>query len=327
MLSRRALLTFLPLLMILALMLAACERPLRGGDENANVPATLETAAEEAGETIGEAVETVEGAVTNAAQPEATEPPATAAATTGAPQATATPTRVASPTPGAAATDEETGGGAPEAQATPTTVPTTIPPTAGTTLVATAAATTGAPQATATPTAAPAAPAAPTAEVSHTVAVGENLYRIGLQYNLSWQAIARYNNLPNPNRIYVGQVLRIPPAEVDEPPQDPGTGTNYTVRRGDTLFHIGQMFGISWVQIAEANGLINPNLIYVGQVLKIPTDAPGPTPQFTHVVQPGDNLYRISLRYGVTWQAIAQANNIRPPFVIYVGQTLVIPGG
>ncbi|NJL94150.1 MAG: LysM peptidoglycan-binding domain-containing protein, partial [Anaerolineae bacterium] len=47
----------------------------------------------------------------------------------------------------------------------------------------------------------------------------------------------------------------------------------------------------------------------------------------TYVVQPGDNLFRISLRYGVSVQAIAQANNIANVNLILVGQVLQIPGG
>src|SRR5574341_510584 len=53
----------------------------------------------------------------------------------------------------------------------------------------------------------------------------------------------------------------------------------------------------------------------------------GQTSSITHVVQPGENLFRISLRYGVTVQAIAEANGIANPNLIIVGQTLVIPGG
>ncbi|MBZ0319962.1 MAG: LysM peptidoglycan-binding domain-containing protein, partial [Anaerolineae bacterium] len=45
----------------------------------------------------------------------------------------------------------------------------------------------------------------------------------------------------------------------------------------------------------------------------------------THVVQPGENLYRISLRYGVSVQDIVTANNIANPNIIYVGQVLIIP--
>ena len=44
----------------------------------------------------------------------------------------------------------------------------------------------------------------------HTVKFGENLYRIGLMYGMTWTPIARANNIENPNRIYAGQVLCIP---------------------------------------------------------------------------------------------------------------------
>lgn len=52
----------------------------------------------------------------------------------------------------------------------------------------------------------------------------------------------------------------------------------------------------------------------------------GQDTQTTYTVQPGDNLFRIALRYGVSMDALAQANNITDPAHIYVGQVLVIPG-
>lgn len=164
---------------------------------------------------------------------------------------------------------------------------------------------------------------------SHTVAAGENLYRIGLQYGVSWVTLAQLNNLTNPNSITVGQVLRLPGSNgaAPTPTPSPFVETTYIVRPGDSLYRIGRAYGIGWVQIAEANGLVNPNQIYVGQTLKIPVSAPGPAPQFTHVVQVGETLFLISLRYGIPWPTIAQANEISSPYVIYVGQTLVIPGG
>lgn len=163
----------------------------------------------------------------------------------------------------------------------------------------------------------------------HTVARGENLYRIGLQYGVSWVRIAQFNNITNPNRITVGQQLRIPGLSdpIPQPTPSPHTETTYIVRAGDNLYRIGRMYGISWVQIAEANGLVNPNQIYVGQALKIPVEASGPAPEFTHTVRAGETLFRISLRYGVPWPVIAEANGLESPYVIYVGQTLVVPGG
>lgn len=50
-----------------------------------------------------------------------------------------------------------------------------------------------------------------------------------------------------------------------------------------------------------------------------------PPPVRVHVVQPGENLYRIGLRYGVSWPKIAAANGLAYPYRINVGQTLIIP--
>lgn len=108
----------------------------------------------------------------------------------------------------------------------------------------------------------------PATEQVHLVQPGENLFRIGLQYGVSWVVLADYNNLANPYNIEVGQEILIPPAD--------GTGTpateetTYVVQRGDTLARIGSNFGVSWVEIAEANDLQPPYRIYPGQVLIIP---------------------------------------------------------
>src|SRR5690606_7633008 len=54
--------------------------------------------------------------------------------------------------------------------------------------------------------------------------------------------------------------------------------------------------------------------------------APSSQEQIIHIVQPGENLFRISLRYNTTISAIATANGIANVNLIYVGQRLVIPG-
>ena len=53
--------------------------------------------------------------------------------------------------------------------------------------------------------------------------------------------------------------------------------------------------------------------------------APGVTDQQTYTVQPGDTMFSLALRFGVTVQALAEANNIDDPDLISVGQVLIIP--
>lgn len=116
-------------------------------------------------------------------------------------------------------------------------------------------------------------PVTTTLPATHTVAPGENLFRIGLKYGMSWIPLAVYNDISNPNIIYTGQVLRIPGGQAPptESAPEEATYTNYTVKPGDTVYKISRAFGVSAQEIVEANGLVNPNLIYAGQVLKIPT--------------------------------------------------------
>jgi LysM repeat protein len=103
----------------------------------------------------------------------------------------------------------------------------------------------------------------------------------------------------------------------------------HTVKVGDTLGKIGNQYGISWRLIAQANGIANPNVIYVGQVLCIPSATTPPPATCTryHTVRYGETLHRIALSYGLSWTVVAQANNLANPNLIYAGQRLCIPSG
>ena len=112
------------------------------------------------------------------------------------------------------------------------------------------------------------------------------------------------------------------------PSGTPGAPIVHVVQRGENLFRIALRYNTTVEAIAAASGISNPQLIYVGQRLTIPQGGgttPPPGGGRTHVVQPGENLFRIALRYGTTAQAIAAANNLPNIHLIYVGQVLRIP--
>jgi len=98
----------------------------------------------------------------------------------------------------------------------------------------------------------------------------------------------------------------------------------HVVERGETLFIIAARYGTTVEAIVQANAIANPNLIYVGQRLIIPTQG-SVAPEGSYVVRLGDTLSNIALRFGTTVSAIAQANNISNPSLIYPGQRLIIP--
>ena len=91
-------------------------------------------------------------------------------------------------------------------------------------------------------------------------------------------------------------------------------------------------YGTTVEAIAQANGITNAAFIYVGQVLTIPSgtvvlpvDPPDSGGEITHIVQAGENLFRIALRYNYDQYYIARYNGISNPALIYVGQVIRIP--
>lgn len=113
-------------------------------------------------------------------------------------------------------------------------------------------------------------------------------------------------------------------AELDQ------SGVIHVVGRGETLFSIAQRYGTSVDAICAANGIADPTRIYAGQRLTIPASnaaaASSAPAGAAHVVQAGENLFRIALRYGTTAQALAELNGIYNPGRVVAGQRLVIPG-
>lgn len=105
-------------------------------------------------------------------------------------------------------------------------------------------------------------------------------------------------------------------------PVQPGKIQTYTVKNGDTLSGIAEKYGTTYQRLAEINGISDPNLIYLGQVLKI--DGTTGTAVKTYTVTSGDTLSGIAAKYNTTYQKLAQINGISNPDLIYPGQVLKI---
>lgn len=125
-----------------------------------------------------------------------------------------------------------------------------------------------------------------------------------------------------------------------------GGECTYTIQSGDTLFRVAVRNNTTVDEIAAANPGINPNLIQPGQVINLPGCTPGatgnnvvPTTEpdttgnvptgsgTTYTVQPGDTLFAIAQRFGITVQDIVSANSMTNPNNLSVGQELIIPAG
>lgn len=173
----------------------------------------------------------------------------------------------------------------------------------------------------------------PSGACTHVVKPGETLFGIARMYGTTVGAIQQANGIADPNRIFAGQTLAIPGcAPGPKPPPPPGKCYPYVVRPGDTLSGIAMRTGDCVAALAHRNGIVNPNLIFVGQRITVCPGCsgvvPGPTPpacRAVHMVRPYETLYRIALMYGSSVPAIQAANNIANPNLIFVGQQLCIP--
>ena len=112
-----------------------------------------------------------------------------------------------------------------------------------------------------------------------------------------------------------------PKPAAPKPAAKPGT---YTVKAGDTLSGIAARFGTSWQELQRINGLANANLIFPGQVLRLPGGGKPAPQKRTYVVKSGDTLSGIAARFGTSWQALAQKNGIANANLIYPGQVIRI---
>ncbi len=190
---------------------------------------------------------------------------------------------------------------------------------------------------------------------SYIVQQGDDLRSIAESFGTTWQVLANFNNLVNPNLIFPGQEIIVPAAGTTapttpttqpipaptQPPAPPAPQNQvYTIVAGDTFSQIAERFGVTLESIYALNNISPGDIFFPGDTIVIPptggpvvTNPPAPvvtapTGAITgnsYVVQAGDNMFGIAARSGVNIYAIAQANGLLNLNHIFVGQRLAIP--
>ena len=107
------------------------------------------------------------------------------------------------------------------------------------------------------------------------------------------------------------------------PYAEPRVQEEYVVQRGDTLWNISKKLGTTVDELKKTNNL-NNNLLYVGQVLKVPNYETVIDNNTTYVVKKGDTLYSISKMYDIPLNELKLYNNINSDN-LSVGQQIKIP--
>lgn len=147
--------------------------------------------------------------------------------------------------------------------------------------------------------------------VTHIVKKGDTLASIAQMHGSGIEQIAMMNNIPDPDKITEGQVLKIPVL----------CGSEYTIKNGDTLYSVSQKTGMTVDEIAEKNNIPDPDMITAGQSLSLDD---GNDTRLECTVQSGDTLYKLAKRYGVSVPYLINLNRLTAPDCITPGQVIVI---
>ncbi len=118
----------------------------------------------------------------------------------------------------------------------------------------------------------------PPGGMDYTIVSGDTLLGIAIRHGLDWQDIAIANNLSEDDLLQIGDTLRLPsiggiggPAGGESVEAVATAGKQrYTIGAGDTLSTIALRYGVTWQEVAAANGMGEYDLLQVGQEIALP---------------------------------------------------------
>ncbi|MDR0597453.1 MAG: M23 family metallopeptidase [Treponema sp.] len=117
-------------------------------------------------------------------------------------------------------------------------------------------------------------------ETIHVIQKGDTIYSLARTYGVSSQEIQRLNRIDDPNRIQAGQRIRIPGVSAGFAPEPAGQAvTEHRAARGETLYGIARLYGVSLQTLLSANSLSESYTLKIGDRLRIPrSGSPGIAP-------------------------------------------------
>lgn len=147
---------------------------------------------------------------------------------------------------------------------------------------------------------------------TYVVQPGDALPAIAARFGVDLTTLQQLNALQDPRQVYVGQSLQLPGA-------DTSTRSAYPVAFGDDLGSLARRAGRTWEAVAEANRLVNPGTLLVGQTVYLP-----------HLVQASvvtaatsmDTRLAVAVRYNVAYWPTLRLN----PQPLYAGAAILVPG-
>jgi len=168
-------------------------------------------------------------------------------------------------------------------------------------------------------------------EKIHKVVNGETIDSIANKYGINKQEIIILNRLLNPNKIMIGQTLRIPSTEKDSKSSNKSV---HNVLRGETISSIALKYKVRESQILNLNNLRNSDEIYPNQKIKIPNkllkesnnikDSEKVKSKTYYIVKQGDTLSMISKSNKISTKELSEINNIKDPNNLSIGDKLYL---
>lgn len=165
----------------------------------------------------------------------------------------------------------------------------------------------------------------PPGTFSYSVQSGDNFYQLARRFKTTVSALKSANPSVDPERLRIGQSICIPRQQAY--PACP-EGNYYTIVHGDTINRIAKRYNVSLDDLLEANPSIDPDKLFIGQIICIPLATPPvacPQGSVTYTIRPGDTFFNIAERFNTTVASIRRLNPTLNPEALLIGQKICTP--